>query len=282
MQMSDMSEDQFEFEDLPVTFYRGGEGPPLLMIHGSGPGASSIGNWRTVLGPLSANHEVFAMDLIGFGKSARKPAAPYFDFELWVRQACAMLDRMPGERVGVIGHSISGAIALRVAAATPRVAAVLTTGTMGAPFKPTEATCRCWTCPTNREELVLALKGLIHDHSVIDEPYLAARESVVFAPGYADYFNGMFQGDPAQYIAAAVLDDATLARVKCPVAMLHGRDDTAFPPSSTVSIGARLALADVTLLSACSHSVAFERTGLFLAVARQLFGATLGPVHFNV
>jgi len=275
MQGPALKECSFEFEGLDVAYYRGGKGAPLLMIHGSGPGASSIGNWRTVMGPLSERYEIFAMDLVGFGKSARKPAAPYFDFPQWVRQARAMLDLIDGEKVGVIGHSISGAIALHLAASSSRVAGVLTTGTMGAPFTATDATRRCWTCPTNREALVLALSGLIYDKSVIDEAYLAAREPVVFAPGYADYFNAMFTGDPQQYIGAAVLDDATLSRITCPVSLLHGRDDVAFPDTSSVSIASKLVNGDLTLLSKCSHSVAFERTDVFLALAERLFGGVL-------
>jgi len=273
-----MTEEQFEFEGMPVSYYhlgQGNKGLPLMLIHGSGPGASSIGNWRRVLEPLAEHHEVYAMDLVGFGKSARKPAPPYFDYGLWARQSAAMLDRIPGARVGVIGHSLSGSIALTLAALESKVAAVMTTGTMGAPFAATPTTRRCWTCPTNREELVLALSGLIHDTSVIDEAYLAAREPVVFAPGYADYFNSMFAGDPAQYIGAATLAPTTLARVQCPVLMLHGREDTAFPPSSSIEMAARLKHADLLLLTDCSHSVAFERTGVFLATALDFFDAAL-------
>ncbi|HEX4327317.1 MAG TPA: alpha/beta hydrolase [Burkholderiales bacterium] len=270
-----MNEAQFEFEGLPVTYYHLGRGRPLLLIHGSGPGASSIGNWRRVLEPLAQDFEVFAMDLVGFGKSARKPAPPYFDYALWARQAAAMLARMPGNEVGVLGHSISGSLALTLAAREPRVAAVMTTGTMGAPFAPADTTRRCWTCPTTREELVLALSGLIHDTSVIDEAYLAAREPVVFAPGYADYFNSMFAGDAAQYVQAAVLSPETIAKIQCPVLLLHGRDDTAFPPSSSIEIAARLKHADLALLADCSHSVAFERTDIFLSLARQFFNGAL-------
>jgi 2-hydroxymuconate-semialdehyde hydrolase len=274
-----MMEEQFEFEGLPVTYYhlpsKAVNAQPLMLIHGSGPGASSIGNWRKVLEPLAEHFEIYAMDLVGFGKSARKPAPPYFDYGLWVRQSAAMLARIPGERVGVIGHSISGSIALTLAALEARVAAVMTTGSMGAPFTATETTERCWTCPTTRTELVLALSGLIHDTSVIDDAYLAAREPVVFAPGYADYFNSMFAGDPAQYIAAATLAPATLKKVQCPVMMLHGREDTAFPPSSSVEIAARLKHADLVLLTDCSHSVAFERTEVFMALAPGFFAAAL-------
>lgn len=270
-----MVEDRFEFEGVPVVCHRLGRGAPVLMLHGSGPGASSLGNWRTVLEPLAEKFEVFAMDLIGFGKSGRKPAAPYFDYPMWVRQAQAMLARIPGDRVGVIGHSISGSIALTLASLESRVAAVMTTGTMGSSFTPIEQTRRVWTCPRNREELFKALSGIIHDASVIDEAYLAAREPVVFAPGYADYFDAMFQGDKQQYADAARLSQQTLARVRCPVRMLHGREDHAFPPSNSIDLSNQLPQADLMLLSGCSHSVAFERSRTFLAQADEFLGAYL-------
>ncbi len=270
-----MVEEQFTFEGMSVNYYRLGQGKPLLMLHGSGPGASSIGNWRPVLEPLSQRFEVFAMDLIGFGKSDRKPDAPYFDYPLWLRQATAMLQRIPQERVGVVGHSLSASIALSLAAGQPCVAGVVTTGAMGAPFELRPGTTRTWTCPRNRDQLVEALSGLIHDTSGIDEAYLQAREQVIFAPGYADYFDAMFEGDKQRYIDAAVLADETLARIHCPVLMLHGREDAAFPSSSSERIAGKLRQADLMLLSDCSHSVAVERTGTFLALANEFFGRKL-------
>lgn len=264
-----MKEETFEFEKMPVCYYHAGQGRPLLMLHGSGPGASSLGNWRGVMGRLSEQFEVFAMDLIGFGKSGRKAAPPYFDYPMWLRQARAMLTRIPGQRVGVIGHSLSGALALTLAAHEPRIAAVFTTGTMGGRFEINELTRRVWTGPRNRAQLVQTLSGIIHDTSVIDDAYLAAREPVVFAPGYADYFDTMFTGDKQQYADAAVLDAATLAAVRAPVQLLHGREDRAFPPASSEQIAAALPHADLVLLGDCSHSVAFERAPTFLALATQ-------------
>jgi 2-hydroxymuconate-semialdehyde hydrolase len=264
-------EEQFEFEGIPVTVYRGGKGRPLALIHGSGPGASSIGNWRAVLGPLAESYEVFAMDLIGFGKSGRKPGPPYFDYPLWLRQSAALLARIQGDRVGVIGHSLSASLALALAAQEPRIVGVVTTGAIGLPFEPTDATRRTWRCPRNREELVLALRGLIKDWSVIDEDYLRAREAVIFAPGYAEYFDSMFQGDAEHYIEAALLDRATLDRIACPVLLIHGRDDHAFPPVVSTQLASYLDQADLVLLSECSHSVAFERSTTFLALAREFF-----------
>jgi len=267
--------ESFEFEGIPVNCYRAGGGPALLLLHGSGPGASSVGNWRPVLPALAERFDVYAPDMIGFGKSGRKPAAPYFDYPLWVRQATAMLERIPQKRVGVIAHSLSASIGLTMAADQPRVAGIMTTGAMGAHFKLQPGTSRTWTCPRNREQLVAALSGLIHDTSGIDEAYLQAREQVIFAPGYADYFDEMFGGDQQKYIDDAILSDETLARVQCPVLMLHGREDGSFPPSCSEQIAGKLKRADLMLLSDCSHSVAVERTSTFLALANEFFDGLL-------
>ena len=272
--MSDSS--SFVFEGLNAAYTRRGAGPALLLLHGSGPGASSLGNWRTVMDRLAESYTVYAMDLIGFGQSDRRAEPPYFDYPMWVRQVEAMLEHIGGsEPVGLVGHSLSGSIALTVAASAPRVAAVLTTGSMGADFVPNEATHRTWRCPRTREELRAAVSGLVYDTRLIDDAYLAAREPVVFAPGYADYFNAMFEGDQRRYVHAAVLSDATLQAVTCPVVMLHGRADKAFPAESTLKIARRLLQADVVLLSRCSHSVAFERTDSFLLNATLLFDIAL-------
>lgn len=270
-----MLEEQVLTEGMQVHYYRVGRGKPLLMLHGSGPGASSIGNWRPVLEPLGQRYEVFAMDLIGFGKSGRKPQPPYFDFALWTRQIEAMLEHIGAPRVGVIAHSLSASLALTVAARNQRIAALLTTGAMGAPFQLNEATRLTWTCPRTRDQLVKTLQGLIHDTSIIDEAYLAAREKVLYSPGYADYFDAMFEGDKQQYIHAAELSPELLRQVACPVLMLHGRQDTGFPPSCTEAISRQLARVDVCYLDRCSHSVAVERTSTFLALANDFFDRML-------
>lgn len=271
-----MNHETFDFEGIEVGYLRGGSGRPLLLLHGSGPGASSVGNWKAILPALMERFEVFAMDLVGFGTSGRKPQAPFFDYDLWVRQAEAMLERIPGHHIGVIGHSLSASIALTLASRQERAAAIITTGAMGAHFPLHEATRRTWTCPRNRSELVEALSGLIHDMSGIDDAYLEAREKVIFADGYADYFDAMFEGDKRRYIEAAVLAPETLEKIGQPVLMLHGREDHGFPASSTEAVAEQLVNADVVLLSQCSHSVAVERTSTLLALANDFFDRHLG------
>lgn len=267
-----MDSTSFDFQGIPVHCLTGGSGFPVLMIHGSGPGASTIGNWRKVLAPLADRYQIFAMDLIGFGESGRKPAPPYFDMDLWLAQCQAMLARMPGEQVGVIGHSISGALGLKLAAVEPRIAKVMTTGCMGSVFVPNPATLTTWTFPRDREALKLAAANLIHDKRLIDDAYIANREAVLFSGDYEAYFGQMFEGDKRRFIDAAALSAQELGRITCDVLMVHGRNDLAFPPELTQTLSASLPQADVVLLGQCAHSVAFERPDTFVQLATGFFG----------
>ena len=52
-----------------------GRGPPVLFIHGSGPGVSAWANWRLAIPPLSRSYRVIAPDMAGFGFSDRPRAS---------------------------------------------------------------------------------------------------------------------------------------------------------------------------------------------------------------
>jgi pimeloyl-ACP methyl ester carboxylesterase len=66
-----LQEYEIQFESITVHYWQGGQGFPLLMLHGSGPGASTLDNWRLVLDRLVERYHVLAVDLIGFDKSGR-------------------------------------------------------------------------------------------------------------------------------------------------------------------------------------------------------------------
>jgi len=263
---------EFRFEGTSVHYVEGGAGKPILLLHGSGPGASTIGNWRTILEPLAEDYHVFAMDLIGFGLSGRLKEPPFFDVARWLRQAQAMLDEMGAAEAGVVGHSLSGALALKLAAADTRVTRVLTTGTLGAPFALNAASRRVWTFPKDQEDFLETAKILIHDHRHITEAYIANRMKTLFEdPGYRSYFTEMFSPNHDALMAQSFLSKVELDAIKIPVTMLHGRNDHPVPPSVTLDIAAALPQANVMLLGQCSHSVALEHPDILLAACKLLF-----------
>jgi 2-hydroxymuconate-semialdehyde hydrolase len=272
--MSDLVTKQLTIDGCTAAYYEGGTPGklPLLLMHGLGPGAAVGSAFAFIIDFLCEHFHVFATDLIGFGGSGQKPAKPYFDFPLWVRQARAVVDRMPGERLGVFGHSASGAIALRLAATDPRVAAVITTGTAGTRFDVNEHLRRLWTFPRSREELRLALRSLLFDASQVPEAMLDLRWSTLQAPGYRDYFEAMFSGDLQQLADSWVIADDELARIEVPYTLVHGRNDLPCPAADTsLVLAEKIRHSSVVLLADCGHAPAAEHPAEVCAAVRLAF-----------
>jgi len=93
--------------------------PPVLLLHGSGPGVTAAANWRPVIPALSADRRVIAPDQLGFGGTATGERRSY-GRAAWTEHALALLDTLGAGYVDIIGNSMGGAIALSVAAARPR------------------------------------------------------------------------------------------------------------------------------------------------------------------
>jgi len=91
-------------------FLIGGEGPPLLLLHGIGNKSQT---WGPVLSRLARSYTVIAPDLLGHGLSD-KPRGDYSvgGYANGMRDLLSVLDI---ERVTVIGHSLSGGIAQQLA-----------------------------------------------------------------------------------------------------------------------------------------------------------------------
>ena len=259
------------FEDTAVHCWEGGAGFPVLMLHGSGAGASIPGNFRRVLGAMSRSFHVLAADLIGFGLSGRKQRKPHFDIAMWLRQARFLVDRLASREVGIVGHSLSGALALMLAAEDARVTRVLTTGTMGTSF-PCKPGTRLWRYPEGREALRQSIGVTVWNTALIDDAEVDYRLRILTQPGYREYYESMFEADKQHYIDASALSSEQLGRIKARVLMMHGRQDRSFPPEDTALVLARsLPAADVWLIGDCAHSVALEHPDKFLAGAGLLF-----------
>ncbi len=268
-----LNERDINFEGISIHLWEGGKGFPILMLHGSGPGAGTTGNWRYVLEPLSERYHIIASDLIGFGESGRKTKKPFFDIELWRRQAQFLLDLLPEGPVGVIGHSLSASLALGLAAENSRITKVLTTGAMGGQFKINDNTDRCWTFPDTREQLRKAIECLVFDSSRVTDEVLDSRMKILHDGIYGPYFQSMFAGDKQQYVDAAMLAPETLKKISCDVVMMHGRNDLPFPfAQNSLALSKNLPTADILLVGKCGHSPALEHPNKLLNIAKALFG----------
>ena len=266
---------ELDFDGLAVHCYEGGSGFPILMLHGSGAGTSSASNWSRVLDDLAAHYHVLAADLIGFGRSERKPSPPYFDIALWTRQAQFLFDRISnGAKAGFIGHSLSGFLGLRLAAARPNLVKLLVTGCPGARFKIPPALQIGWTAPRSLEEMKQMYESIVADASGLTEEFYRERLATLNEGDYADYFSSMFAGDKQAYLDQLVLTGADLARITSEILFVHGLNDRMVPfAEATLPLLRRIATADAVLINRCGHGPALEQPAKFLRAAHGFFSS---------
>lgn len=101
----------------PIYYVKAGDNPtapPLLLVHGFG---ASTDHWRKNIEGLKDRYEVWAIDLLGFGRSA-KPRWTY-QTDLWREQLQDFISQVVQRPAVVAGNSLGGYACLCLAAAAP-------------------------------------------------------------------------------------------------------------------------------------------------------------------
>lgn len=94
-----------------TAFHRGGEGTPLVLLHGF---TDTWRTWTPILPALETQHEVFAPTLPGHHGGA--PLSSEFSWETMLPQVERILDDAGIERAHLVGNSLGGWVALALAA----------------------------------------------------------------------------------------------------------------------------------------------------------------------
>ena len=115
-------------------------GPALLLVHGFG---ASTDHWRHNIPVLARTHEVHAIDLLGFGRSA-KPAELTYGGALWRDQLAAYVNEVIGRPTVLVGNSLGGFAALAAGAALGEGAAGVALLNAAGPFSDEQAEPRGW------------------------------------------------------------------------------------------------------------------------------------------
>jgi pimeloyl-ACP methyl ester carboxylesterase len=91
-----------------------GEGEPLILLHGFFYDSFM---WASNIEALAKRHHVYALDLWGFGYSTREPMD--YGYPLYVRQAVAFMDAMGISKASLMGQSMGGGVAIKLAVDHP-------------------------------------------------------------------------------------------------------------------------------------------------------------------
>lgn len=236
-----------------------GEGPPVVLLHGSGPGVSAWANWQTTMPALAAaGRRVLAPDLVGFGYTTTS-GKPGFTVDTWLDHLTGFLDVLGLDRVDVVGNSFGGAVALHLAARHPnRVGRLVLMGSVGAPFELTPALDAVWGYDPETDDMAALLRLFAYDRSRLTDELVASRHAAAARPRVADSWRAMFPAPRQEGIDRLALDETALQGIGNDTLLVHGRDDEVIPLSSSLHLLDKLPRADLHVMAACGHWVQIE------------------------
>jgi len=254
----------------------GGDGPPLVLLHGPGAYAAA---WQRVLPALAESYSVVAPDLPGHGASTTDGPLDDDRVIAWLDELIARVCPAPPL---IVGQLVGGAIALRYAAAYPeRVDRLVLVVPFGlAPFEPPPAFGAVLsdflsgpaddTHDALWDECVHDLDALCGDPAVRWASMKAYTLDRVRTPSVAAAVNGMIE-----HFGMPAIPDETLESVAVPTSLIWGRRDSVVPLAVGRSASARFGW-PLHVIENAGNEPALEEPNAFVEALR-LRGAVLRP-----
>lgn len=213
-----------------------GKGPEILLLHGFG---SSTFTWRKNLEALGQFAHVTAIDIKGFGLT-EKPKDGQYHEAAYARHVVAVMDALGIQNALLVGSSMGGAIAARIALEHPdRVQGLILVdaarpysrldfegaGVNTAIFKRKSSPLAVAMVRTliSRDQIAKMLKSVYED-----------RENVTDAMIDAYYLPTIMEGAPEALLAmvnppADTAQPISMNELKCPVTIVWGQKDNVIP-----------------------------------------------------
>ncbi|MCK6545700.1 alpha/beta fold hydrolase [Myxococcota bacterium] len=243
-----------------------GEGSPVVLLHGSGPGVTAWANWRLTIPALARDLRVVAPDIVGFGDTERR-AGQRYSLDVWVEHAVGLLDALDLGTVDLVGNSFGGALALALAIRHPtRVRRLVLMGAVGVPFPITEGLDRVWGYQPSIANMRAILDLFAFDTTRIDDELAKMRYEASIRPGYQESFSAMFPAPRQRWVDAMASAEADIRALPNETLIIHGREDRIIPVSNAHRLFELISRAQLHVFGRCGHWTQIEHADRFNAL----------------
>lgn len=243
-----------------------GDGPPMILLHGSGAGVTGWENWHGIMPALARRHRVLVPDIVGFGFTER-PAGTKYGIKLWVQHLLGFMDALHIERPILVGNSFGGSLALALAVRNAhRVERMVLMGTPAGTFRQRSSGVRSWYYEPSIENMAELLRTFPHDPAVVTDEMVRLRHEVSLLAGGMEAYRKLFPepGPGGETRDVKGLPEQDLRSISTPILTLHGREDQRVPLECGLTIMRECPNADLQVFANCGHWVQIEREKQFL------------------
>lgn len=264
-----------------LRYHEAGSGPPLILLHGSGPGVTGWRNYRGNIGVFAETHHCYVLEFPGFGVSDPVKGHPVLTAGSSVIR---FMDALGIESAPVIGNSMGGVVGVNLAIKKPeRVSKLVTIGGVGPNVfssSPSEGLrlLQEFTDGPDRDKLVRWLTAMVYDPALITEELIEERWEAAINPDAQETAQMMY-GSAAfamqqQFMAASDTPPywSMMHKVSCPTLLTWGRDDRVSPPDMSMVPMRLIPNAELHIFPNCGHWVMIEAKRAFEGAVLDFLG----------
>jgi 2-hydroxymuconate-semialdehyde hydrolase len=256
---------------IQTNYHEAGEGEPVLLIHGSGPGVTGWANWRLTMPALAKRFRVLAPDMVGFGYTER-PAGVVYDMDTWVGHIIGFMDAMGIARAHVVGNSFGGGLALALAIRAPqRVRRLVLMGSAGVSFPITEGLDRVWGYTPSLENMRGLLDVFAFNRNLVNDDLARMRFEASTRPRVQEAYAQMFPAPRQRGVDRLASPESAIRELPHQVLIVHGREDKVIPLASSYKLFDLIPHAQLHVFGECGHWTQIEHAGRFNQMVGDFF-----------
>lgn len=248
------------------------DGHPLVLLHGSGPGVSGWANFGGNLPTYASRFHTLVVDLPGFGASDLLEAgADAFTSTAYEDAVLIVMDALGIQQASIIGNSMGGGVASRLAARHPaRISRLICIGGVGIPLlsaAPPEGIKLLvdFVEEPSKERLVTWMRSMVYDHKTLTPELVEMRWEQCANPVAIESARRMYSKKAIGSVSSAGrlrwLDH--LPAIQAPTLLLWGRDDRVTPLDMALAPMRLIPKCELHVFYDCGHWAMIERKDEF-------------------